>query len=117
MWSERGGATVLGCLALTALLSLTLMIAQIGVVAVARHRAQAAADLGALAAAGALDSGVEAGCAEGGEVVRRMSMRIRGCEVDEWDATVSVEGNVPIGLLGQRTVHAVARAGPVADDE
>lgn len=115
--SEEGGATVLGCLALTALVAVTLMIGQVGAVVVARHRAQAAADLGALAAAGALTSGVEAGCARGAEVVRDMRMRMRGCEVAEWDALVIVEGNVPMGLFGPRTVRTVARAGPVADEE
>lgn len=114
---ERGAATVLGCVALTALVALTLLVAQIGAVVVARHRVQAAADLGALAAAGALDSGVEAGCAEGERVLRQMKVRMRGCEVDDWDALMTAEGNVPIGLLGQRTVHAVARAGPVTEEE
>lgn len=113
---ERGGATVLGCLALSTLIAVTLLIGQVGAVAVARHRAQAAADLGALAAAGALELGAEAGCAEAGEVVRHMRVRIRRCEVTQWDVLVTVEGNVPIGLLGNRTVHAVARAGPVVDE-
>ncbi|MBH0781356.1 Rv3654c family TadE-like protein [Nocardia bovistercoris] len=114
---ERGGATVLGCIALTALIALTLMVAQIGVVVVARHRVQAAADLGALAAAGALTAGVDAGCAEGERVLRHMEIRMRTCEVDGWAALMIAEGDVPIGLFGQRTVHAVARAGPVAEEE
>ncbi|MET7768217.1 Rv3654c family TadE-like protein [Nocardia sp. NPDC005366] len=115
--SDRGGATILGCIAISALMALTLMIAQVGAVVVARHRAQAAADLGALAAAGALAAGAEAGCNEGEEVVRLMHGRMRGCEVADWDAVVSVEENVPIGLLGRRTVHAVARAGPMTDQQ
>ncbi len=115
--SDRGGATVLGCVAVTALIAVTLMIAQVGAVVVARHRVQAAADLGALAAAGALVAGTEVACAEGEEVVHLMSARMRGCEVVEWDAVISAEGNVPIGLFGHRSVRAVARAGPLTDQQ
>ncbi|MFE7744030.1 Rv3654c family TadE-like protein [Nocardia sp. NPDC057455] len=109
---EDGLATVFTCLALVALIGLTLLIAQVGIVVVARHRAQAAADMAALAAAGALVEGVEAGCAEAHEVARRMGARIRLCEAAEWDATVAVERNVPIGLYGDCVVQASARAGP-----
>ncbi len=113
---ESGVATVFGCLALIALLAVTAMFVQVGAVVVARHRAQSVADLGALAVAGALTSGVAAGCAEGEALVRSAGMRIRACAVAEWDATVIVEGDVPIGLLSARTVRAVARAGPVEDE-
>ncbi|MGY4100356.1 Rv3654c family TadE-like protein [Nocardia sp. R16R-3T] len=110
---DEGIATVFACLALAALIGATLLIAQVGVVVVARHRAQAAADLAALAAAGELTRGADVGCAQAEEIARRMGLRIQRCEVVHWDATVTVEGNVPMGLLGKRTVRAVARAGPV----
>lgn len=110
---DEGVATVFACLALAALIGATLLIAQVGIVVVARHRAQAAADLAALAAAGGLAHGADVGCAEAEEIARRMGVWIQQCEVVQWDATVTVEGNVPMGLLGKRTVHAVARAGPV----
>ncbi|MEU0875985.1 Rv3654c family TadE-like protein [Nocardia brasiliensis] len=110
---DQGAATVFACLALAGLIAVTLLIGQVGVAVVTRHRAQAAADLAALAAATRLVEGVEVGCAAATEVARRMGARVRGCEVAEWDATVIVERNVPIGLLGVRMVRAVARAGPV----
>ncbi|MFI7664461.1 Rv3654c family TadE-like protein [Nocardia sp. NPDC049526] len=110
---DEGVATVFACLALAALIGATLLIAQVGAVVVARHRAQAAVDLAALAAAGELARGADVGCTEAGEIARRMGVRIQQCEVVQWDATVTVEGNVPMGLLGKRTVRAVARAGPV----
>ncbi|QBS42544.1 Rv3654c family TadE-like protein [Nocardia sp. CS682] len=111
--ADDGAATVFACLALTALIAATLMIGQVGVVVVTRHRAQAAADLAALAAAAALAEGADAGCAAAAAVVRRMAAWMEQCEVAEWDATVIVNRNVPMGLLGTHTVRAVARAGPV----
>ncbi|WP_433661261.1 Rv3654c family TadE-like protein [Nocardia sp. CA-128927] len=113
--ADTGAATVFACLALAGLIAATLMVGQVGVVVVTRHRAQAAADLAALAAAGGLAEGVDAGCRAAGEVVRRMGAQMEGCAVAEWDATVIVNRNVPIGLLGVRMVRAVARAGPVED--
>ncbi|MEV6389531.1 Rv3654c family TadE-like protein [Nocardia xishanensis] len=114
---ERGGATVFACVALTGLIAAALMIGQVGMVVVARHRAQAAADLAALAAAGALEGGAEAGCKAGEEVARRMGSRIKECRIEGWHATVAVARNIPMGLFGVRMVHAVARAGPVAEEQ
>ncbi|MGQ4600891.1 Rv3654c family TadE-like protein [Nocardia sp. R6R-6] len=109
---EHGVATVFACSGLVALISVTLLIAQVGAVVVARHRAQAAADMAALAAASALVQGVNVACAEAGEVARRMGTRIRDCTAAEWDVSVTVEANVPIGLYRDRSVRAIARAGP-----
>ncbi|WP_433197877.1 Rv3654c family TadE-like protein [Nocardia sp. CA-107356] len=111
--ADDGIATVFACLVLSALIGVTLLIGQVGVVIVGRHRAQAAADLAALSAAADLERGTEAGCATAGDIASRMGVRILQCAVVQWDATVTVEGNVPIGLFGKRTVRAVARAGPV----
>ncbi|MGW4774688.1 Rv3654c family TadE-like protein [Nocardia sp. NPDC004278] len=111
--ADDGVATVFACLVLAALIGVTLLIGQVGVVIVGRHRAQAAADLSALSAAGELERGADAGCAAASEIASRMGVRILQCAVVQWDATVTVEGNVPIGLFGKRTVRAVARAGPV----
>ncbi|MEV6274419.1 Rv3654c family TadE-like protein [Nocardia sp. NPDC051832] len=113
---DSGGATVLACFALAGLITTTLLISQIGAGVVARHRVQSAADLAALAGAGALESGPEAGCAAAGEIARHMRARLRTCAVSQWDVTVTAEQNVPMGLFGVRTVSAVARAGPVEDE-
>ncbi|MGK8521647.1 Rv3654c family TadE-like protein [Nocardia asteroides] len=115
MSGAEGSATVFACLALAGLLGVTLLIAQVGAVVVARHRAQAAADMAALTAAGALVDGVDAACGEAAAVARRMGTRIHTCEAAEWDATVAVERNVPIGLYADRSVRATARAGPVEE--
>ncbi|WP_369974713.1 Rv3654c family TadE-like protein [Nocardia sp. MDA0666] len=109
-----GGATVTACLALTALLVVTIVIVQFAAVVCARHLAQSAADSAALAAADALDSGAEAACEQADSVVRRMRMRLRACAIRDWDVTVTIDGSVPLALLGKRSVVAVARAGPVS---
>ncbi|MFC6010125.1 Rv3654c family TadE-like protein [Nocardia lasii] len=113
---DGGGATVFVCVALAGLICLTLLIGQVGGVVAARHRAQGAADLGALAAAGALVEGAEVGCAEATEVARRMGATVRRCAVEQWDALVEVQARVSVGVLGERTVRASARAGPVDEN-
>ncbi|MEU4597679.1 Rv3654c family TadE-like protein [Nocardia sp. NPDC023988] len=112
---DQGGATVFACVALAGLICSTLMVGQVGAVVVARHRVQAAADLGALAAAGALVEGAEVGCAEAGDVARRMGARVSRCEVAQWDAVVTVERQVGLGVFGVRSVVGAARAGPVEE--
>ncbi|MFI9505798.1 Rv3654c family TadE-like protein [Nocardia sp. NPDC052566] len=114
---DRGAASVFAALALAGLVGVTALIGQVGVGVVARHRAQAAADLGALAGAGALAGGAEAGCAAAGEVVRRMKFRMEGCEVHGWDVFIAVAGKIPMGLFGDRTVRSVAGAGPVEESD
>src|SRR5690606_4955920 len=78
---DAGGATVFACVALVALIAVTSMFVGLGTVVVARHRAQAGADLGALAAAGALSGGTAQACAEAVAVVRRMSGAVTSCDV------------------------------------
>ncbi|MQY17959.1 Rv3654c family TadE-like protein [Nocardia macrotermitis] len=114
--TERGAATVTACLALTALLAATLLFVQVGVVIIARHRAQAAADLGALAAAGALATGTDA-CARARDLGQRMRVRVRSCVVDGWDVTVVAELTAALGPLGTPDVRAVARAGPASIEQ
>ncbi|MCX4093624.1 Rv3654c family TadE-like protein [Nocardia sp. alder85J] len=109
---EDGVASVAGCLAVVALLAVTVSIGQIGVVIVVRHRAQSAADLSALAAAGALDGGVAAGCARAGTIAGHAGFRLLECAVVDWDVTVTVESEVSLATFGSRRVRASARAGP-----
>lgn len=113
---DAGAASVLACLALIGLVVMTSVVAYVGVAVAARHRVQAAADLAALAAAGALVEGAESGCAEADALARRMRSRIRDCDVAGWDVLVTVEQEMSLGLFGARSVRAVARAGPVGED-
>lgn len=112
---DRGNATVFACFGLLALLLIALLLVQFGAAATARHRAQSAADLAALAVAGAADRGSAAACATAHGVVQRMRASVSSCLLDGWDAVVTVR--IPVGLagFGAREVAAVARAGPVDD--
>jgi secretion/DNA translocation related TadE-like protein len=71
---------------------------------VARHRAQAAADLGALAGAVRAAQGEAAACARAAELVRANLARLVGCRLDGLDLVVTAE----VG-----PARASARAGPV----
>jgi secretion/DNA translocation related TadE-like protein len=83
--------------------------AYLGSVVVARHRAQAAADLAALAAAGRLPAGATEACARATVVAREMRVGDARCAVDGLDVVVTVR--VPVAFAG--AAGAAARAGPV----
>ena len=82
--------------------------AYLGSVVVARHRAQAAADLAALAAAARLPSGAEAACGRAAAVAREMRVDDAECGVEGLDVVVTVR--VAVGFVG--VARAAARAGP-----
>lgn len=92
------------------LLSITGGSAYLGSVVVARHRAQAAADLAALAAAARIPAGPATACAQATAVAREMRIDKFECAVDDLDAVVTVEVRVAAGGWGR--ARAAARAGP-----
>ncbi len=89
------------------------MGASIGAAVVARHQAQAAADLGALAAAVHALEGPEAACARAARIVSANDARMVSCEVAGLEAVVTAEAD-PVGLAGVMagSARASARAGP-----
>jgi len=95
------------------LLTVTVACVYLGAAVIARHRAQAAADLAALAAAGGLADGAQAACAHAVAVAEAMDTSIARCEVTGLDVVVTVDVSVALGRLGRGTARAVARAGPV----
>lgn len=106
---EDGAATVLAVAIIAALLCVTAAGAWLGCVVVARHRAQAGADLAALAGAAQVPQGASAACARAAAVARAMGVATAGCRVDGLDVIVEVQ--VPVAHAG--TARASARAGPV----
>jgi secretion/DNA translocation related TadE-like protein len=92
------------------LLTVTVGVAYLGAAVVARHRAQAAADLAALAAAARLPAGAEAACAQANAIARAMRAGPMRCVVDDLDVVITIEVSNAGSRLG--TARAAARAGP-----
>ncbi|BBY94277.1 hypothetical protein MGALJ_39460 [Mycobacterium gallinarum] len=95
------------------LLAITVACVYLGSAVVARHRAQAAADLAALAAAGGLVDGAATACARAAAVAEAMGSSVADCTVSGLDVVVAVEVGAVLGRFGVGTARAVARAGPV----
>lgn len=85
-----------------------------GEAVVARHRAQAAADLSALAGAQRALYGTAPACAQAIAVARRMGAVVTSCVVEDLDVVVSVDVPVVLGQFGMGPARAAARAGPVS---
>jgi secretion/DNA translocation related TadE-like protein len=107
--NDHGLATVWAAWAIAALVALGGLVLAIGAVASARHRANSAADLSALAAAAYGRWGEEYACGLARWVAERMSVRLAVCRISGW--VVQVEVVAAVSGLGQ--VTARARAGPV----
>ena len=107
---ERGSATVwlLAAGLLTVLVGGGLAAA--GAAVVARHRAQAAADLGALAGAAYGLDGPTSACRRAELIVRANGARMLRCELHGVDVIVTAQVRAK-GLGGY--ARATARAGPV----
>ena len=82
----------------------------LGSVIVARHRAQSAADLAALAAAAKAPAGQEAACRQAQAVTTAMRARLRDCALIGLDVAVSVAAGTGLQMVGD--ARATARAGP-----
>ena len=111
MSRDRGSASVLVLAAGLVVVLIGLAVATVASAVVARHRAQAAADLGALAGAARAIDGETAACARAAQVVAYNLARLTGCRAVGLDLIVTAEVAGPAGL----SAYASARAGPVED--
>jgi secretion/DNA translocation related TadE-like protein len=84
----------------------------VGTAVIARHRAQAAADLAALAAAARLAAGQDTACGWAVSVADRMDGRVTACTVNALDVVVTVDVDATLGRWGLGSARAAARAGP-----
>ncbi len=98
------------------LLAVTAGLLVLGTSVVARHRAQAAADLAALGAAGDLVDGAEAACGQAQSIAAAMRTAVADCTVDDLDVIVTVEAAVQLSNWSLGPARAKARAGPVEAD-
>ncbi|MEN3307225.1 MAG: hypothetical protein V7603_3427 [Micromonosporaceae bacterium] len=109
---ERGSASVclLGIGAVVVAVGLAAALA--GAAMAARHRAQVAADLGALAGARYAVAGQDTACRRAAVIVTRNGARIAGCRLDGLDLVVTAEVAVSGAPAGLGPARASARAGP-----
>jgi secretion/DNA translocation related TadE-like protein len=84
--------------------------AHVGAAVIARHRAQAAADVAALAGAGFVPAGADAACTQASALARAMGTTTVACALDGLDVVVTVAASTT--LAPARMARAVARAGP-----
>ena len=110
---DAGSATVWAALASGVILVVGLVGVDLASGVRARHVAESAADLSALAAAGYAVEGADTACRAARAVAGRSGAAVRGCRLDGWDALVEVEVDRPWTLLGAGPAGAHARAGPV----
>jgi secretion/DNA translocation related TadE-like protein len=97
------------------LLGITVGATCVGSAVVARHRAQAAADMAALAAATVMPAGIAEACDKASAAARVMHTVATACSAEGLDVVVSVDAPVALASWGLGPAHAVARAGPGHD--
>ncbi len=110
---DGGMATVLACVCALALIAATALALQFGATVVARHRAENAAEMGALAGAGEMLSGADVACSAAARMVAQNSAAVESCTVEGADVLVTASVDVRVGPLRGRATGR-ARAGPVA---
>lgn len=110
---DRGAATIFVLAIGLVIVLMGVAGAAVGAARIGRHRAQAAADLGALAGAARAIEGTGAACERAGRFVAVNGGRATSCEVSGLEIVVRTEVIVtPLPGLTRRAT-AAARAGPV----
>jgi secretion/DNA translocation related TadE-like protein len=110
--SEWGAGSVLVLCAVAVVLSIVLGVAVLASGYHARHRAAAAADLAALAAAGHVRSGESAACAVAGTIAKANGGVLRRCETEGWQVVVAVGARITGPAAWLPDPIREARAGP-----
>ncbi|GAY09300.1 Rv3654c family TadE-like protein [Pseudonocardia sp. N23] len=110
---DSGVATVHAALAAVLVLGLAVVGIDLGGAVLARHRAEAAADLAGLAAAGDAALGQDAACTRARTIAAGMDSTLRQCVLDGWDALVEVS-TPRAAVLGNPEALGRARAGPAS---
>jgi secretion/DNA translocation related TadE-like protein len=98
--------------AIAVLITVTCAALYVGAAVIARHRAQAAADLASLAAAGRMPAGAGAACVTASHIATAMDTALTDCTVHGLDVLVTVDARVALGAWRVGPARAVARAGP-----
>lgn len=113
--SESGFATVWVLAAMAVLTAVTGVVVAVGVAALDRHRAAAAADAVALKVALDAIAGPAVACRDGAFLGRLDGARLIRCVLDGAVATVTVAVALPGPLARLGPAVGTARAGPASD--
>ena len=111
--TDRGSGTIwiAAMAAILCVVASTVML--LGLAQTARHKANSAADLAALAAAQVLVDGTGSPCAVASGTAATNGARLASCAVAGEIVSVSISVDVRLGRFGLGTATATARAGPV----
>ena len=110
---ERGSATLLAVGVALLLLGAGLVGALWAAVSLGSHRAASAADLAALSAAQAVQSGDLDPCTSARRIAVGQQVELRGCVVEGETVSVVVVVRLQLGAVGSPAITAQARAGPI----
>ncbi|SFO32646.1 Rv3654c family TadE-like protein [Amycolatopsis rubida] len=110
--ADAGVATIWTALAAATLISVTVLVWWLAAAITARHRTEAAADLGALAAAAHAAAGPTIACARAKEVADHERAVLTSCRWHNRDAFVEVRATTT-PIPGMPAPTAKSRAGPV----
>lgn len=108
---DSGAATIWTALAVAALTGVAVLGLWLGAAVIARHRAETAADLGALAAASHAAEGPAHACEHARWIANRMGLTLLSCRWQREDAFVEVRAP-RLAFAGLPASSARARAGP-----
>lgn len=111
---DSGVATIWTAMAAATLTGVALLALWLGAAVIARHQAESAADLGALAAASHASEGPTPACERARWVADRMGVTLLTCRWQQLDALVEVEARGP-AFAGLPRPSAHARAGPTGE--
>lgn len=112
---DGGLATVWAAAVVAVLMVLLVGGLHLGAAILARHRAESAADLAALAGAQHSAEGERVACGSATAVADADGSSMVRCRQVGWDVLVDVQVPVPVPILGAETATARARAGPAAE--
>lgn len=108
---DSGAATIWTAMAVAALTGVAVLGCWLGAAVITRHRAETAADLGALAAASHAAEGPDHACEHARWIADRMGMTLLTCRWQRLDAFVEVQAP-RFGFAGLPAPSARGRAGP-----
>lgn len=111
---DAGYATVFAAAAVGVLVCLLGLGLQVGAAVLARHRAETAADLAALAGAREAVRGADVACARATEVAADNGARLVACSVEGWTVIVVTQRSCGCMPSVSGDASGRARAGPVA---